>query len=196
MLQHHFTTALQPYASALTIQGLWQELEQAYTHKSRHYHTLHHVEALVESLLPLQDQFKHWPTVVLAIAYHDAVYNVLKKDNEEQSAALAKKKLAGIGFPPAEIERCVQFILATQHHAPADEEINLFTDADLAILGAAPDAYALYTRQIRQEYSIYPDLLYNPGRKKVLQHFLAMPQVYKTETFSSRLEGQARVNLA
>jgi predicted metal-dependent HD superfamily phosphohydrolase len=120
---------------------------------------------------------------------------VLKQDNEQQSAELAARRLKDIGFPEQEIERCIQFILATQHHKPADAEINLFTDADLGILGAAPAAYAIYTQQIRQEYSIYPDAIYKPGRKKVLQHFLAMPQVYKTEAFSSRLEVQARANL-
>jgi hypothetical protein len=31
---------------------------------------------------------------------------------------------------------------------------------------------------------LYPDFLYNPGRKKVLQQFLAMKPIYSTKHFS------------
>jgi predicted metal-dependent HD superfamily phosphohydrolase len=39
-------------------------------------------------------------------------------------------------------------------------------DADLSILGKDLDTYLAYTKMIRKEYSIYPDFLYKPGRKK------------------------------
>ena len=195
MLQLKFSTALQPYTNGQTITSLWQELEQAYTQHNRHYHTLNHLEALLQELLPLQAQFKHWPTVVLAIAWHDVVYNVLNQNNEEKSAEFAVARLKQTTFPAEQTERCRQLILATKKHEPADEETNLFTDADLSILGADASNYQQYAQQIRKEYSIYPNVLYNPGRKKVLTHFLAMPQIFKTAVFSNRLEAQARVNL-
>ena len=201
MLHHHFSTALQPHTTEQTITSLWQELEQAYTQPSRHYHTLNHLEALLQELLPLQAQFKHWPTVVLAIAWHDVVYNVLKQNNEEKSAEFAVARLKQTTFPTEQTERCRQLILATKKHEPADEETNLFTDADLSILGAplvcvdTDQCYQQYTQHIRKEYSIYPNVVYNPGRKKVLQHFLNMPRIYKTDYFFDRYEKQARVNL-
>jgi predicted metal-dependent HD superfamily phosphohydrolase len=52
-----------------------------------------------------------------------------------------------------------------------------------------------YTKQIRAEYAIYPDLLYNLGRKKVLKHFLEMPSIYKTPPFQVLYEAQAKANL-
>jgi len=55
--------------------------------------------------------------------------------------------------------------------------------------------YQAYTRQIRQEYHIYPDLLYKPGRKKVLQHFLKMPAIYVTPAFRDLYETTARQNI-
>jgi len=64
------------------------------------------------------------------------------------------------------------------------------------VLGADAETYQQYTQQIRKEYGIYPNIVYNPGRKKVLQHFLSMPHIYKTEVFYNRYEKQARVNLA
>lgn len=39
-------------------------------------------------------------------------------------------------------------------------------------------------------------LLYRPGRRKVLDHFLDLPQRFKTPYFRERFEEQARVNLS
>jgi predicted metal-dependent HD superfamily phosphohydrolase len=123
------------------------------------------------------------------------VYNVLKNNNEAKSADFTVKRLQSISFPVAEIEQCKKIILTTQKHEPGDEEVNLFTDADLCVLGAEPEVYKLYTTQVRKEYGLYPDLVYNPGRKKVLQHFLAMPRIFKTDFFFEKYENAARRNL-
>lgn len=86
-------------------------------------------------------------------------------------------------------------IIATKRHEAADYETNLFTDADLSILGSDNDTYHQYLRNIRREYSMYPGLIYNAGRKKVVLHFLGMDAIFKTKEFSERLEAQARKNL-
>ncbi|WP_336517694.1 hypothetical protein [Pollutibacter soli] len=94
-------------------------------------------------------------------------------------------------------QKCVHLILATKKHEPdPDEDTNLFTDADLAILGADEDAYLHYAVQIREEYRQYPDFLYKPGRKKVLKHFQEMKSIFKTTYFSNRFEKSARRNIA
>ena len=86
--------------------------------------------------------------------------------------------------------------MATKLHGlNTDSDTNYFMDADLAILGADDDLYNLYTRQIRKEYKFYPDLLYKPGRRKVLQHFLQMDSIYKTSYFKDKYEWQARKNI-
>ncbi|MBX2914158.1 MAG: hypothetical protein KF856_02685 [Cyclobacteriaceae bacterium] len=176
-------------------QDLFPEIEKAYTHHSRHYHTLAHLDQLVSELKPLRDQFSCWPTVVFAIAYHDFVYNATRKDNEEKSAAFAAARLKQIAFPESEIERCLAFINATKKHQPVNREVDLFTDADLSILGATPGRYQNYAAEVRKEYSVYPDLLYKPGRKKVLLHFLAMNRIYKTNEFYEKYEVRARINM-
>jgi predicted metal-dependent HD superfamily phosphohydrolase len=168
----------------------------AYTAKGRHYHTFTHLNQLMAELKPYQNQFSFWDTIVFAIAYHDFVYKSTRKDNEEKSALVAGARLRQLDFPESETKRCVEFILATKQHESVNREIDLFTDADLAILGAAPERYRQYTAEIRKEYAIYPDLLYKPGRKKVLQHFLQMKRIYKTDEFYERYEQAARRNLA
>jgi predicted metal-dependent HD superfamily phosphohydrolase len=196
VIREEFIDSVKHYANQAQGELLWQEVEQAYSAKIRNYHTLVHLENLLTQLNPLQFQFKHWDTIVFAIVYHDVVYNVLKNNNEAKSADFAVKRLQSISFPVEQIKNCKKLILATQKHEPDDEEVNLFTDADLSVLGAEPEVYKLYTTQVRKEYGLYPDLIYNPGRKKVLQHFLAMPRIFKTDFFFEKYETAARRNLA
>lgn len=174
---------------------LWKEIETRYAEKSRHYHTLTHIESLMLELIPVKGSFTSWPVVVFATVYHDIIYKASKSNNEEKSADFAEERLRCIAVPPELIDRCRDFIIATKRHEPFDSEIDLFTDADLSILGSDSTTYQSYTRQIRKEYSIYPDVLYKPGRKKVLLHFLDMPFIYKTEFFRDKYEDKARRNL-
>ena len=147
-------------------------------------------------LEPFRSQVEDWDVLLLALFYHDAVYNVLRSDNEAQSAALATSHLQAIGFPSARLERCQAHILATKGHAAAqDPDTALFTDADLSVLGAPWEDYQQYAQNIRREYGLFPDIVYRPGRRKVLEHFLAMPPIYKTPVFQAEREERARENL-
>ncbi|WP_373553145.1 hypothetical protein [Haliscomenobacter sp.] len=198
LLKDTFTALIQTYTQdAAVIEPHWLEIEKAYSGKKRHYHNLTHLEQLWQQLLPLKAEITDWDTVLFSLFYHDIVYNVRRQDNEEKSAELAKQRLQALPYPPAGIEKCIVQILATKSHAlSSDLDTNLFTDADLAILGQDWPTYHSYTLQVRQEYAIYPDLLYKPGRKKVLQHFLNMERIFKTAHFFSLYEQVARTNLS
>lgn len=196
MIRQKFLECVAKYtADVKKQQMLWREIETKYSGADRHYHNLTHLDAMLAQLEVQKEQFHHWDTILFAIVYHDLVYSCLKRTNEELSAKMAAKRLAEISFPEEEITFCRQLILATKKHEPGDEETNLFTDADLSILGADSRAYQAYSRQIRQEYAIYPDLVYNPGRRKVLLHFLEMESIYKTKAFSDQYELAAKNNL-
>jgi predicted metal-dependent HD superfamily phosphohydrolase len=192
-----FTSLLSRYTqdSALT-EKLYSELVKFYSERSRHYHNLSHLNALLQQILPLADQFRDLDTVLFALYYHDAVYRVLRKDNEERSARLAQKRLTMLNLHSIRIETCKQHILATKaHELSNDTDTNLFADADLSILGQDSRTYKAYVEGVRKEYSIYPNIIYKPGRKKVLEHFLQMERIYKTEPFFVKFESQARLNL-
>ena len=104
-------------------------------------------------MIPISNDITDWQTIIFSTAYHDIIYNPLKKDNEERSADLAYKRLSEVGLPAQQAEKCRQQILATKNHALSqDMDTNYFTDADLSILGAGPSAYMTYTEQIRKEY--------------------------------------------
>ena len=72
---------------------------------------------------------------------------------------------------------------------------NIFLDADLSIFGQPTSVYSTYINQIRDEYKVYPLIIYNNGRIKVLRHFLNMSRIYKTEHFYNLYEEQARKNI-
>lgn len=194
-MRDFFIDAASRYATPAQATTRWEEIEGCYHETNRQYHTHAHLEHVLSELLPHKSSFINWHTLVFAIAYHDAIYNPLKNNNEEKSAAFADKQLSKINVPEQERTRCMQFILATKKHESADAETNLFTDADLSILGAEPGVYQRYAQQIRKEYGMYPDFLYNPGRRKVLQHFLSMDSIYKTGPFQFKYEARAKANL-
>lgn len=176
---------------------LWREISTAYSESGRKYHTLEHLDNLLRELSAVRELISDWNAVLFALFYHDVVYNVHKNTNEEKSAELAKERMKKIDVPASVIEKTFALILATKSHVKSDDtDCNLFTDADLSILGAPAERYAQYAQEIRGEYRIYPDLIYKPGRRKVLHHFLEMERIFKTEHFFVLYEAQARVNLA
>lgn len=178
------------------INALWEEIRAHYSSGQRYYHTLSHIDDLLHRLLPLKEQISDWNAVLFSVFYHDIVYSATSQANEEKSAQLAIERLKELSVPEETSSRCSEQILATKSHAAsASNDTNLFTDADLSILGSDWERFAFYARQIRKEYAVYPDELYNPGRKKVLQHFLGMERIFKTAFFHDSLERQARLNL-
>lgn len=175
---------------------LWQEIGDQYGAAPRQYHTLTHLEHLVQELQSCNDLIQQKDALLFSVFYHDIVYDVSGNDNEERSAVFALQRMDRLGVAQPVKAQCSRLILATKNHTATDDpDTGLFTDADLSILGSTPEKYKAYARHIRMEYALYPDSLYLPGRKKVLQHFLAMPRIYKTDYFFQRFETQARLNM-
>ena len=197
-LRSAFHELLQRYAvTAHEAQVLCRETVIAYGTDDRHYHTLQHLEDVYASMAEVWTQLDGPDAVLLAIVYHDIVYQATRSDNEERSAELMRARMQlHVGLPAHLVDRAANHILATKDHAQnAAPDTDLFTDADLSILGSHADRYAAYANEVRREFRIYPDLLYRPGRRKVLKHFLDMPQIFKTVYFRERFEEQARINL-
>lgn len=198
MLQETFIRLLGHYPGHQALAGAyWEEIMTQYTAPQRHYHNLHHLRQLLEQLLQVRTAVRDWNAMLFTLYYHDIVYDPRQQDNEAQSALIASERLERLGVPAAVIQRCTGQIAATATHTlSADSDTNYFTDADLSILGQGREVYEQYYRAVRLEYDCYPDDIYIPGRKKVLEHFLSMSRIFKTGYFHSRLEVQARDNIA
>lgn len=174
----------------------WKEIEQSYSQKSRQYHNLTHLENMILELENVKDKISDYDSILFSIFYHDIIYKATSKDNEEKSAELAKLRLEKLNIPEEKIEKIYNQILTTKSHSKnEDSDTNFLLDADLAILGQDWKIYENYTQQIRKEYSIYPDFMYKPGRKKVLIHFLEFEEIFKTDYFKEKYEDKARENI-
>lgn len=172
----------------------WNEIKDAYSSDMRYYHNLDHLENMFFELDKVVSALKKPDSVKFAIFYHDIVYNPLKSDNEYQSAMVFKNRISKTSFGP--IDYCMAQIQATKEHKRADDsDTNFLLDFDLSILGSASDRYKQYCQNIRKEYNMIPENKYFEGRRKVLQHFLNLDTIFKTEFFRNEYEQKARENL-
>ena len=181
---------------SLLIAGYLKEIEDNYGHEKRYYHNLRHIENLIQQLYRAKALISNEDALVFAAFYHDLIYDTTRSDNEEKSAAIARGRLQKLNVPEHTINTCDACILATRMHTRTDEtDCNIFTDADLSILGAPMPVYKAYAKQIRMEYSAVPDELYRDGRKNVLERILQMEAIFKTPFFREELETEARKNI-
>lgn len=176
-----------------------KRLRKAYASRGRHYHTQAHLSALFVLWQQHHHALRDPDTVALAIWYHDAVYQSLRKDNEKRSAQWAQRDLSAWGLAAEKIKTVVKMIEVTAHHHQVPEPVNhdllWFLDFDLNILSAPPETYSRYVEQVRKEYRWVPEALYRQGRVKVLKTMLAADFIYHTPTFRQQKERQARENV-
>ena len=176
-------------------------LRTAYAEPHRAYHNWDHIGSLLRDFRRHEDRFADRQAVEAALYFHDAIYDPASKTNEADSADLMLRQMRG-KMEPEVLTRADAIIRATATHRVPDEaapdlarDCALFLDMDLAILGASPEAFDAYDAAIRREYSAIPDLLYLPGRKKIMAGFLKRERLYLTETFHETHDAPARENL-
>ncbi|MGG1923700.1 hypothetical protein AB1278_17940 [Chryseobacterium sp. NRRL B-14798] len=197
-LKNYFETLCSSFTeNKQLIDSLWNELETRYSEKGRHHHNLLHLENMFSELEAVKSEISDFTAISFSVFYHDVIYDASSKSNEEKSASKAEKRLGELHLNKDRISLISAQILATKSHQRCDDEdTNYLLDADLSVLGKDFKTYLEYTQNIRKEYSIYPDFLYKPGRKKVLKHFLELESIFKTEYFKEKYEARAKENIA
>jgi predicted metal-dependent HD superfamily phosphohydrolase len=156
--------------------------------------------------------------VTAAACFHDAVYDPRAGDNEERSALLAENRLRALDWPAPRCDLVAQLVRATAgyladddlakndlanddlaknvgagHAAPWEQQVLL--DADLAVLGAEPAAYAAYVSGVRSEYGHLSGAEWAAGRSRVLERLLARTSLFATQPATSWWDERARANL-
>ncbi|CAM1339977.1 conserved hypothetical protein [Tenacibaculum amylolyticum] len=194
-LENRFKNLIRLYTTdSDVISRLWEQLYVRYTEKHRTYHNLQHLKELFGYYDTYIGELSQPNLVAFSIFYHDIIYNIWKKDNEEKSAKVALQSLATI-ISRSELNIINEQIIATKTHESNFSDTQFLIDFDLAILGQSTAVYQQYATLIRTEYKLVPDFLYYKGRKKVLQHFIDKPFIYKTEVFINLYEKAAKKNL-
>ncbi|RKW69438.1 DUF4031 domain-containing protein [Galactobacter caseinivorans] len=179
----------------------------------RHYHDRRHLSEVLRSLdwLAAQelDQASHASTrdtvlvAQLAGWWHDAVYQGVAGQDEQESAALARRDLAepdadrAAGAPSAAVvQRVSDAILMTVEHLPGgDPAQTLLNDADLRVLARPEASYDRYVAQVRRDYAHVEDADFARGRAQVLRSLLGGERLYVTQAGHQAWEATARANL-
>ena len=184
-------------------------LEAAYAMPTRAYHSIAHVAAVLADV-DVIEAGPGWTQpreVRLAVAYHDAVYDAGRSDNEVRSAVLAREHIERwMPHSGVDIPRVVQLIELTARHGridvaqlredPCVQDALHFLDCDMAVLGAPPAVFDAYHRGIAAEYRGHvPGWLFKVNRKRFLKTLLARERIFLSDFMHARLDAQARINL-
>lgn len=201
--QEHHPTPL----SALRFERAWRALgathaeafdvlARRYAEPHRAYHTTEHIAECLAWLDQVDLAPERRAVLEVAVFFHDAVYQPGAPDNEAQSAALLGACAVAAGIPAEVAAHIASLVVSTAQHDGACADAVLLADIDLAILGAAPDRYARFERDVRREYAVFPDAAYRLGRSAVLAGLLAREPLYRTPFLALRLAVRARHNLS
>ena len=178
------------------VDDLWQVVEKYYKKNGRYYHNLEHLQFVYDQLCGVEDLLKDSSSCMIAVFYHDIIYSIFSKDNEFRSAQFAERQLSKCKALSLDFTHLKELICATQlTYTYAHPDSDFLCDADLAILGSKTSFYEEYRANIRKEYSIYPDFLFNKGRARLLEFLLRQKSLFKTEYFKDKYEELARQNI-
>ncbi|XP_052777293.1 uncharacterized protein LOC128214712 isoform X1 [Mya arenaria] len=192
-------------ASEEVLSKYWDIIQSRYGEHQRFYHTLNHIEEMLQYFDEVKEILQRPELVVMAIFFHDVVYEPTRPDNEELSAKLFAEFCSEIMKENTDKDRVCDWILKTKGHVTdvtmvtgqygcLDEHYLL--DMDLAILATSPSRYNGYAEEIRKEYCHFSEQEFSIRRSKVLKTFLERTNIFNTEHFRSKLETKARQNLA
>lgn len=191
---------------------LGESLLQAWEQPHRAYHHSGHLSQMLTDLDRLYTARKQGATplaLVLAAWFHDAVYEGAPGEDERRSEQLANTSLeplvtAGL-LTGHELQMVSLLVRATATHElpesadlpagyePAD--IQLFLDADMAILAADSARYRRYLRGVRSEYSHFDNEAFRTGRTTFLRSILGRKRIFLSEQALKLWEEPARANL-
>ena len=191
---------------------LGESLLQAWEQPHRAYHHSGHLSQILTDLDRLYAHRTQGSTplaLVLAAWFHDAVYEGAPGEDERRSEQLANTSLeplvtAGL-LSGDELQMVSLLVRATATHElhesadlpagyePAD--IQLFLDADMAILAADSARYRRYLRGVRSEYSHFDNEAFRTGRTTFLRSILGRKRIFLSEQALKLWEEPARANL-
>jgi predicted metal-dependent HD superfamily phosphohydrolase len=179
------------------VAGAGADLLGRWTEPHRRYHDLAHLDAVLRAVDDLGAEAGDVPTVRLAAWFHDAVYDPHAADNEDRSADLATRVLAGLRVPDDRVADVARLVRLTSTHAPEphDADGTVLCDADLSVLAGSPESYRRYADAVREEYAHLSDVDFARGRRQVLRSLLDRPALFRTTHGRTTWEPVARENL-
>lgn len=185
-----------------------RELARRMRTPDRFYHRDEHPALLWQRHRSLgQDGAFHAPhlqrLIASAIAFHDAVLDTTRTDNEAASAALWREMAGAAGrLSPDEVDWVAVTIEATARHLapwPAEhmlERARLWVlDLDLTPLGESVAIFARDTQRLRAEHMHLDAAAWNCKRQGFLAQLAKAPRLFRNDIIADAFEAQAQANL-
>jgi predicted metal-dependent HD superfamily phosphohydrolase len=204
---YNLVESISPAKGGRLVHGWFEVLLGLYAEPHRKYHTIHHITSLLKRINALEpfsygdsyrpglDRFKE---TELAIWFHDAIYKIGAKDNEEESGRLCRSFLYSIGAENIDGggfgKRVIEAIGATKHDGKPlyGNAARLMVDLDLAHFADHWNQFEATNKLVRKEYKDVPEDTYRWGRIGILSKMLTRP-IYH---ILKNLEEPARRNLS
>jgi predicted metal-dependent HD superfamily phosphohydrolase len=178
---------------------VFTELVKRYGEPHRAYHTMEHITWCVEMAMSRQvgNICNNHVAILLALFFHDVVYDPRAKDNEEKSIDFFESVAAIFIKNKSLVQEVKRLIRATKHDVvPFRIDACIVVDIDLGILGASRSAFKRYEENIRKEYSFVPEETFRRVRADILEGFLKRDRIFLTNTFYHQFEKNAQENIA
>lgn len=170
-------------------------IEMRYSESHRFYHTMTHINDCLLDVLKIKSSFDNINSVIMALFFHDIIYDSKSNSNELDSAILMKKMLAPFKFDDFFLSTVYDLILDTKHPSkPHTQDSYLLIDIDLLILSSDKEKFDKYNDDIRKEFSWVPDDMFELERKKFLNKLITSGNIYRSKAFS-HLNDKARTNI-
>lgn len=176
---------------------LWEFLVLQYGDTTRLYHNLDHIDEALSIAELQKDQCQYWYEVVLALIYHDFVYDTgaPKFHNETKSAEYLDALIIDLGIQDTHRRPGTHICKTATHNPMASFDAAVVIDADLYRLAVSPEKFDHFSACIREEYYWVPEDQYKIGRAAVLKGFLDKSRIFHTPYMYNRYEAKARENL-
>jgi predicted metal-dependent HD superfamily phosphohydrolase len=173
----------------------------------RHYHGLLHLATLwtrhgrfgigTPFLAPAATRL-----IACAIAFHDAIYDATRRDNEHRSALLWRRyappdlSAADVNWVATTIEATADHLASRDASTPRARLRLWLLDLDLTPLGEQPELFARNTRRLRAEYRHLREADWERSRLAFLRKLQSAPALYRSAPLATAFEAQARRNIA
>jgi pantetheine-phosphate adenylyltransferase len=174
----------------------WGYLHDVYG-DHRHYHSLKHIEKMLSSVDYYEEKYslsiREVENLQIAIAFHDAVYDPRKNDNEEQSAKKAREflkachpdSIIGREFPDYRIEQIEKLVLATKCHDPFN---NLYEERSLEAIIISLDTSIIFSSDFSElvewEYGIFKEYQF-VSVEKYIEERVKFLEKYKSDNINA-----------
>ena len=177
----------------------WREfktLRSIYSGPNRYYHTWQHI---YETLLFSRKHYGFQHLLVFALVYHDVIYDIKSKRNEEESAVVWETYAALRGLNrhySLKVRDIGDMIRMTAKHSVEPGKplvFSMMSDADMSIFLCPDEHYLEYARNIWREYQSFGREAYLAGRLQFLSTVDPQTMFYTHQ--ARRLVHHARANL-